>query len=295
VHQKNAGSQVKSFCRLRCAVAGVSAALLLLAVSPGAANATCASSVSNTGVIADTVGDAPGDGVTNAPDISLVDASLDEACNLTVSPVFDNRAALSAGDVVYIYLDTDNNSLTGPFGVDRELVISSDRMPELYAWNQAAFNYDLIAHVPVAGSAGFTATIDQLGLPGPTPIGVSVESVYFEPPPSDLSHSDYAPELVDPAFPFQVDFSQPPPPPPPPPQAPPPPPAMPATYEQKEQAGCVVPRVKRFSVAKAKRKLEKAGCRYRVRGKGRVRSTSPGAGLRTTRTVIVRGRQRARR
>jgi uncharacterized delta-60 repeat protein len=55
-----------------------------------------------------------------------------------------------------------------------------------------------------------------------------------------------------------------------------------------KQVGCVVPRVRGLSVKKAKRKLAHAGCRYRIRGKGRVTSTSPPAGTRTTKTVLVK-------
>jgi hypothetical protein len=59
------------------------------------------------------------------------------------------------------------------------------------------------------------------------------------------------------------------------------------------QVGCVVPKVKGLSVAKAKKKLGAAGCHYRVRGAGRVTSTSPGAGTRTTQTVVVKAKKKA--
>jgi hypothetical protein len=94
-----------------------------------------------------------------------------------------------------------------------------------------------------------------------------------------------------------------PPPGPPPPGPPPPSPSPPhnTTSPPVVQLGfrgapsnhrCVVPRVKGLSLKRAKRKLARAGCRYRVRGKGRVRSTSPRAGTRTSHTVLVKARRK---
>jgi hypothetical protein len=60
-------------------------------------------------------------------------------------------------------------------------------------------------------------------------------------------------------------------------------------------AGCIVPKVKNNRVSRAKRKLRAAGCKYRVRGRGRkVRSTVPRAGVPTTRTVVVKTTRRRR-
>jgi hypothetical protein len=53
---------------------------------------------------------------------------------------------------------------------------------------------------------------------------------------------------------------------------------------------CRVPKVRRLSLKKAKKKLGKAGCRYKTRGKGRVVSTKPSAGKRTTKTVLVKAK-----
>ena len=73
-----------------------------------------------------------------------------------------------------------------------------------------------------------------------------------------------------------------------------PPPVAPATPSVKK---CKVPKLKGLTVKKARSKLKKAGCKYRIRGKGRVRSTSPKAGRTTTKRVIVRlkAKKRARR
>jgi streptogramin lyase len=62
----------------------------------------------------------------------------------------------------------------------------------------------------------------------------------------------------------------------------------------KKKAGCKVPNVRGLSRQKAKKRLKRARCRYRIRGKGRVVSTSPKAGKRTTKTVTVRAKPRKR-
>jgi virginiamycin B lyase len=66
---------------------------------------------------------------------------------------------------------------------------------------------------------------------------------------------------------------------------PPPPPPAPATPTVKK---CKVPKLKGLTVRKARQKLKKAGCKYKIRGKGRVRSTVPKAGRTTTKRVTVR-------
>jgi virginiamycin B lyase len=81
------------------------------------------------------------------------------------------------------------------------------------------------------------------------------------------------------------------PPPPPPPVAVAPPP------KKKASVGCVVPKLRGLGVKKAKKKLRRAKCKFRIEGKGRVASTRPGAGKRTRRTVVVkakRGKRKAR-
>ncbi len=49
-----------------------------------------------------------------------------------------------------------------------------------------------------------------------------------------------------------------------------------------------MPKLKNLTVKKARSKLKKAGCKYKIRGKGRVRSTTPKAGRTTTKTVTVK-------
>jgi beta-lactam-binding protein with PASTA domain len=57
-----------------------------------------------------------------------------------------------------------------------------------------------------------------------------------------------------------------------------------------------VPKLKGLNVKKARRKLKRAGCKYRIRGKGRFSSSKPKAGRTTSGTVIVKfKKKRARR
>jgi virginiamycin B lyase len=71
---------------------------------------------------------------------------------------------------------------------------------------------------------------------------------------------------------------------PPPPLPPPPPPPI--------LQGCTVPKLVGLSTGKAKRRLRKAGCKFRFSGKGFVVSSSPRAGRRTILIVQVKARQR---
>ena len=66
---------------------------------------------------------------------------------------------------------------------------------------------------------------------------------------------------------------------------PPPPPAGPAVATKKK---CKVPKLRRLTVKKARKKLKRAGCKYRIRGKGRFSSSKPKAGRTTSGTVTVK-------
>jgi virginiamycin B lyase len=58
---------------------------------------------------------------------------------------------------------------------------------------------------------------------------------------------------------------------------------------------CKVPKLKGLTVKKAKKKLKRAKCRYKVRGRGRVTKTSPKAGKRTRKVVKVTAKPKRRR
>jgi virginiamycin B lyase len=75
-----------------------------------------------------------------------------------------------------------------------------------------------------------------------------------------------------------------------------PPPQIPiGTVTKKKPPRCKVPKLRGLTVKEAKRKLKRARCRHRVRGKGKVVSTSPKAGKRTRGIVTVKAKPRAKR
>ena len=49
-----------------------------------------------------------------------------------------------------------------------------------------------------------------------------------------------------------------------------------------------MPKLRRLTVKKARTKLKKAGCKYKIRGKGRFSSSKPKAGRTTSGTVTVK-------
>jgi streptogramin lyase len=58
---------------------------------------------------------------------------------------------------------------------------------------------------------------------------------------------------------------------------------------------CKVPKLKGLTLKKAKKKLKRAKCKYKVKGRGRVTKTSPKAGKRTSKRVKVTAKPRLRR
>jgi subtilisin len=77
----------------------------------------------------------------------------------------------------------------------------------------------------------------------------------------------------------------------------PPPPVSPASAAPPRKPvvrRCRVPRLRGLSARRARKKLRHAGCRYRLRGHGRVRSSVPRAGTRTSVKVLVRLERRRR-
>jgi beta-lactam-binding protein with PASTA domain len=71
-----------------------------------------------------------------------------------------------------------------------------------------------------------------------------------------------------------------------------PPPTNPPLIKKKKR--CKVPKLKGLTVKKAKKKLKRAKCKFRVRGRGRVVKTSPKAGKRTTKRVKVTAKPKRR-
>jgi hypothetical protein len=259
------------------------------------ADATCSSSAPATQSFADD----PFDGeIGLAPEIATVDVSLGAACDVVISTGFADRAetaGLIRDETVTTYIDTDGNSATGSpewGGADRAVRVvgqnGPDLPPALGTWTGAEFAFTAAPILPAVGAAGFATTLDQLGVPGSTTLGIRVASSW-----SGLLdvYDDFAPEPGTPSFAFDVTLGTAPA--DPPPQPAPPAPAPPAMSAQRRQA-CTVPDVRRLVAITARRKLTRVGCRsrvVRVRSRlkaGRVVSTSPTGGTRTRRTVIVR-------
>ncbi len=275
-------------------------ALVVLAVLPGTADAACTNSTPSTVSFMDSAADAE---LGLAPEIVSVMANTDAACRVSVQDVLADAAApgdLMEGDAVGIYLDTDGNAATGsPLwdGADRAVVIAGmagpDLGPGLGVWDGATFSFAGGPTLAPVGAGGFVATTDQLGMAAPATLGIRTGAIWTG---AYDTYSDFAPEVPDESLAFPVAFSTAvPSPPPPPPTSTPSPPVRTTT-------SCTVPRVKRLRMTKALRRLRSAGCRYRVvrvRSRlkpGRVVSTRPAAGRRTSRTVVIRvSRGRARR
>jgi hypothetical protein len=271
-------------------------ALVILAVVPGAAHAACTSSTPSTAGFADSGAD--GD-LGLAPEIVSVVATTDAACRVTVQDVLAGAAApgdLIEGDVVGIYLDTDGNPATGsPLwdGADRVAIIvgmaGPDLGPGLGVWDGVTFSFVGAPLLAPVGAGGFGATPDQLGMAAPAVVGIRTATLWtgiYD------TYADFAPEVFNAPFGFPVTFST---------AAPSPPPAPVAAPPATAGGGCTVPRVKRLRSTQARRQLSSAGCRYRIvkvrsgLAAGRVVSTLPAAGRRTTGTVLVRvSRGRAR-
>jgi PASTA domain-containing protein len=272
-------------------------ALLAMGMSAGAAQATCYSSTPN----ADSVSDADNDGM-GAPELLSLDVSLNASCGLTVNPVLNGLSTptdLEQGDFVEIFIDTDGKPATGDAGADKLVQISGGPGsyyfgPALSTWTGTDYDYaDLLTPF---GAAGFSASLDKLGVAAsPTTLAIDVVTTYDQGTPLDFNDDvhDFVPELiVDPLF-LNATFST------TPPVVQPGVPVLPAVTPpaavQKKASGCTVPNVKRKSVKKAKAALRKAGCKYRIKGKGRVYKQSPKAGTKTDQTVQCKAKKKKKK
>jgi hypothetical protein len=263
-----------------------------LAVSTPA-HATCYSSTPTSATFTDAAADAP-----VAPDILQVDAALDGGCGFAINPTVNNApyAGLVSGDAVFTYVNADGNALTGDTlfgGADRVVGVlgpSGSGPPVLGIWNGVDFTFTQA--LAAVGVAGFSTTLNQLGVPAPTTLGVKVGTIYTDGVATDI---DVAPDGPGTAYGFPVSFSTTaplPPPPPPPPVIPAALPPAPAAVQVKK---CTVPNVKGQTVSKARDRLKKAGCKYKIKGAGKVTSLTPAAGTRTSGTVQLKAKKKRKR
>jgi hypothetical protein len=291
-------TDVVPFAR-RAAVALACAAGTLSIV--GSAGAQCYSSTPGSTSYAD----APADGDLGlAPEITTVGVALDAACDYSVNP--NIPGSLIEGDGVFEYVDTDGDPGTGsPTFGGADVAIGSigvtgiDPPPVLGHWDPVAntFSFSGGASLPTAGTGGFSATLDQLGVRTPLTTGVRVASLWVG---IYDDYFDFAPSPGLAAIPFPIAFSATPPPPP----APAPTPAAPVTpvatpvvpvaatsvptpnIAPRTASGCKVPAVKKLRTAVARQALRHAGCRLGVTTRsysatvptGRAIATLPKAG-----------------
>jgi hypothetical protein len=262
------------------------AATALVAVAPGDAAAACTASTAASVSLADNASDAER-GL--APEIAFVDASLGSACDLVVLPTLGDRSAtggLIRDETMATYIDTDGDPATGSprwGGADRVVLVLGRRGPDLPpllgTWTGAAFSFAAGTTLLVVAAGGFAATLDQLGVAGPTTLGLRVASTW-----TGLrdTYDDLAPKRAGPALAFAVTFT-----------TDGGGPAAPAPAATPRPAPCLVPALRRLPVARARPLLARAGCRARVvpvasaLKPGRVSTTLPAAGTWTLRTVVV--------
>lgn len=256
------------------------------ALVPRAAADTCGSTP-----IAQSFADAVGDNgsdydASRAPDVAAVDVRLDGACNLAATVQLadhgDRPGILSKGEFVALFVDVDGDQLTGNSdGADRVLAQGPGTERVLGTWDGSEW-----ALQPAPGQAegwgGVVAPAGSLGVTGAGTIRVWAYTDYAESETAGASAVDIAPDAGDG---YGVTL------------------AMTGRPDVGDEGGgdlgggaaCKVPRVRRMFYDRGIAKLSRAGCWYSLRfvnsrkvGKYRVVSTSPKAGRRTSKTVVVR-------
>ena len=126
---------------------------VVLVAIPTAALGSSSRSASNSTTFADSAGEDP-----NAPDITDVVVSNDDAGNITFQVNISNRPALTADMFALIFLDTDQNAATGDLGsLGAEYLIELDPgSVGLFQWNGTDF-------APAASQASLTYSYTTTG------------------------------------------------------------------------------------------------------------------------------------
>jgi hypothetical protein len=276
------------------------AALCVLAIAgaggaiPSAAKATCYSSTPATQSFADS----PADGDAGlAPEIVSADVALNASCGLAVGATLVGAdSGLISDEGVGVYLNTDGNPSTGSpsfGGADKVVMfvgaLGTDLPPGLGTWDGTTMSFANSPSLPALGPAAATTSVDQLGIAAPTTLGIEVGAIYngiYD------TYADWAPEIGQPSFAFPMTFST----------TQPVANVIPVSNtvaEDEADSGdstytCKVPKLKGLTVARARRKLDDAGCDYvfkKVRSKQRrvrVTGTIPSAGRSAAKAVVVR-------
>jgi hypothetical protein len=125
----------------------------LLVVLPTAALGGSSHRASNSTTFADSVGED-----ANAPDITSVGVSNDDAGNITLQINISNRPALTADMFMLVFLDTDQNATTGDtsaFGADYAIQLIPGAV-DLFQWNGSDY-------APAASQASLTFLYQPTG------------------------------------------------------------------------------------------------------------------------------------
>jgi PASTA domain len=288
---REVGVRVSALRGLIALLFGLVAAMLL--ITAGAARASCYSSTASNQTFTDPLGDAspnPDPSAPDAPDIGNTSVSLNAGCGITINP---SVSSLNNDQLVLTWINTDGNGATGDIsigGADKVVQAAAGFAPTLFGCSVTPCEGSGGTPLLAVGTAGFATDLNQLGVPGPTALGLVIEADHFSAGPT-LDNVDYAPD-GPPGYAFATSFSTAPPPPPPPP---PPPSKPPAPSTTVQTTGCTVPKLKGKSVSRAKKALAKAGCKYKIKGKGKVVSTNPKAGTQTAETVRVKAKKKRKR
>jgi hypothetical protein len=110
--------------------------------------------------------DPTGDAVNDAPDITTITVSNDDAGNIGINIAFSNRFSdLKDNDGFEVIMDTDQNASTGSGGFDYIYIGIKDRNG-LFVWNGSSFgraNANSVHGTSGNGQAGFTVNRADLG------------------------------------------------------------------------------------------------------------------------------------
>jgi hypothetical protein len=154
---------------------------------------------------------------TDPPDVTAVTVSTDPTGLITMIVSLPNLPTLRPGDLLGIYLDTDQNSATGstccnsPFtGIDYSLSVDGTLGTRLVSWSGTTATPIQVPSLRVSYASGLTFQISGSDIGNPTGFKFVVTTANFGPPLGQ----DRAPDSGTWAYPVAAS------PPPPPPPAP---------------------------------------------------------------------------
>ena len=271
----------------------VCACVVALLACAQTAQAACTRSTPAHTTFADNPADANG-----GAELTNVTVRIDAACNFSVDT---GIAADTPAAFVVTMIDRDGNPSTGapPMGADVAVAAFGEpgAVPFFGVWDGSDFA--IVGEAAPVGVGGFSATVDQLGIPSGARTSAWVySSSGIDDDEDDVAGSDAAPDAeTAPGIALEVSYAATTAPDPAAPRKPTAPGAPAAPPTTVAPAGrCTVPKVKGRSRTAAETRLRARGCapaatvvrRYSadVR-KGRVIGTTPGAGRHTARPVIL--------